>query len=135
MDGPEIDLLLQAALRARGHAYAPYSAYPVGAALLAADGRIFAGCNVENACYPVGACAETGAISAMVAAGSRRMAAMLIVAEGRSLVTPCGACRQRMVEFGDEDAMVHLARPSGVERSYRLGRLLPGAFGPEALPG
>ncbi len=127
-------VLLDAACAARRHAYAPYSGFPVGAALLAEDGRVFAGCNVENAAYPVGTCAEAGAIAAMVAGGSRRFAAMLVVADGPEVVAPCGACRQRMVEFAAGGALVHAARPGRIEWTCRVGDLLPGAFGSHNLP-
>lgn len=125
--------LLAAALAARAHAYAPYSGYAVGAAVLAEDGRVFAGCNVENAAYPVGSCAEAGAISAMVAAGGRRVAAVLVVASGPELVAPCGACRQRLREFAADDVPVHLASPDGIGHTARLAELLPRAFGPNIL--
>ena len=125
--------LLDAAMAARANAYAPYSGFAVGAALATAGGRIQAGCNVENASYPVGTCAEEAAISAMVAAGETRIAAILIVADGPALVTPCGACRQRLCEFGAPDLVVHVADPGGIRRSFRLDELLPHAFGPDHL--
>ena len=94
-----LDRLFEAARQARGRAYAPYSGFRVGAAVLGADGAVFAGCNVENAAYPVGLCAEAGAIAAMVAAGERRLAEVLVLGDGGALTTPCGACRQRIREF------------------------------------
>ncbi|WP_346767178.1 cytidine deaminase [Enterovirga aerilata] len=132
---PDIDALFQAAASARERAYAPYSGYQVGAALADESGRVFAGCNVENAAYPVGTCAEAGAIAAMVAGGGRRIAAILVLADGPELVTPCGACRQRIREFGTDRTPVHLADPGGVKRSLALGELLPLAFGPDSLAG
>lgn len=102
----------------------------MGAALAAEDGRIFAGCNVENASYPVGTCAEAGAIAAMAAGGGRRIAAILVVAFGPELVAPCGACRQRIREFAADDTPVHLAGPDGIGQTVRIGDLLPLAFGP-----
>jgi cytidine deaminase len=125
--------LFAAALAARLHAYAPYSRFTVGAALASASGSIHAGCNVENAAYPVGTCAEAGAIAAMVAAGERRISALLVVGEGPALVTPCGACRQRIREFAGPDTPVHVADLAGVRRTYRLETLLPAAFGPDNL--
>ena len=119
----------------REQAYAPYSRYAVGAALADESGRIFAGCNVENASYPVGTCAEAGAIAAMAAGGGRRISAILVLADGPELVTPCGACRQRIREFGTADTPVHLADPGGVQRTLALGELLPFAFGPANLAG
>ena len=102
--------------------------------MLGQGGAVFAGCNVENAAYPVGTCAEAAAIAAMVAAGESRIAAILIVGEGDTPVTPCGACRQRIREFAAGDAPVHVADTSGVRRSFTLGELLPFAFGPDNLP-
>ena len=125
MDG-RIDELFAAALAARRNAHAPYSRFAVGAAVLSASGRVFAGCNVENASYPVGSCAETGAVAAMAAAGERQIAAVLVLAERP--VTPCGACRQRLAEFGSADTAVHAADTEGVRTSFTLGALLPEAF-------
>lgn len=128
-----VDDLFRAASAAREKAYAPYSHFSVGAAVATPDGRIFAGCNVENASYPVGSCAEAGAIAAMVAAGGRRIAAALVVGEGAALVTPCGACRQRLREFARGDTPVHVCGPEGLRRSFTLGELLPVSFGPDNL--
>ena len=128
-----LEPLLAAARAARAHAYAPYSGFAVGAALATAGGSIHAGCNVENAAYPAGTCAEEAAIAAMVAAGERRILAIVIVAERPSLVTPCGACRQRLREFGTPDLAVHAADAGGLRRSFRLDELLPHAFGPDHL--
>jgi cytidine deaminase len=125
--------LLEAALAARANAHAPYSGFAVGAALRAEDGRVFAGANVENAAYPQGICAEAAAIAAMVAAGGRRIAELLVVAEGPALCTPCGGCRQRLREFADGATPVHVAAPEGVRRSFTLDELLPHSFGPENL--
>lgn len=125
--------LFEAALAARRRAYAPYSRFSVGAALRDEAGVIYAGCNVENAAYPVGTCAEAGAIAAMVAAGGRRIAAILICADGAVPVTPCGACRQRIREFAGPDVPVYAAGPGGVLAHYTLDALLPASFGPETL--
>lgn len=130
---PSLERLFEAALAARAAAYAPYSGYAVGAAVMSASGELFAGCNVENAAYPVGTCAEAGAIAAMVAAGERQIAAILVVAEGDELVAPCGACRQRISEFADAETVVHLADLSGPRATWRMADLLPAAFGPGAL--
>ena len=94
-----LDSLFEAAKAIQAKAYAPYSRFKVGAAIAHADGRIFAGCNVENAAYPVGSCAEAGAISAMIAAGESRIAEIVVMGDGDNLVTPCGGCRQRIREF------------------------------------
>ncbi|MFC7052263.1 cytidine deaminase [Hansschlegelia quercus] len=133
MTDDAIDALFRAAEAARAHAYAPYSRFAVGAALVTPDGAVHAGCNVENAAYPVGACAEAGAISAMVAGGSRAIAAILVLGDGEGLCTPCGACRQRIREFGAEDTPIIVAGPEGVRRRFTLGELLPVSFGPENL--
>ncbi len=132
-----IDELFSEAATARAHAYAPYSGFAVGAALRSESGKVFSGANVENAAYPVGTCAEAGAIAAMVAAGERRIREVLVLGAGEALVTPCGACRQRIREFAGEDVLVHVAGPDGVRASFTLGALLPEAFGPspKALPG
>lgn len=125
-----IEALFSAAANARANAYAPYSEFAVGAALRAVSGAIFSGANVENASYPVGTCAEAAAIAAMVLAGQRRFVEILIIGEGDALVTPCGACRQRMREFADEETKIHVAGLTGVRATFTLGALLPAAFGP-----
>lgn len=128
-----IAALFDAAAAARERAHAPYSRFAVGAAVVDETGAVHAGCNVENAAYPVGVCAEAAAISAMVAAGGRRIAAILVLGDGAALTTPCGACRQRIREFGGPETPVHVAGPEGVRRSFTLGELLPESFGPETL--
>jgi len=125
--------LFAAATAAQANAYAPYSRFHVGAALRSESGAIHAGCNVENAAYPQGACAEAGAISAMALAGGRRIAEILVVGEGEALCTPCGGCRQRIREFADSSTPVHIAGPEGVRRTFTLGELLPESFGPDHL--
>ena len=124
----ELDEMIRLAMAARDNAHAPYSGFRVGACLRSADGRLFAGCNVENAAYPEGQCAETSALGAMVAAGAREIAEVLVLAGGERLCTPCGGCRQRLAEFADADTPVHVAGPDGVRRSFTLGKLLPEAF-------
>lgn len=128
-----VDELFAAALAVQQNAYAPYSNYRVGAAMLTSSGRIFAGCNVENAAYPQGACAETGAIAAMIAAGEREIVAVLTVCDGEDLGTCCGGCRQRIREFAPLDAPVYAADGTGVRATFTLGQLLPHSFGPEHL--
>jgi cytidine deaminase len=125
--------LLEAATAIRERAYVPYSHYPVGAALRAKSGRVYAGCNVENAAYPVGTCAEAGAIAAMVAGGDIQLVEITVVAEGGALVTPCGACRQRIFEFGGPLAGVWSADLHGTMRRFTADELLPMAFGPAAM--
>ncbi len=128
-----LDELFDAARSAQGKAYAPYSRFRVGAAIRAASGRVHAGCNVENAAYPVGTCAEAGAVAAMLLAGDRAIAEILVFAEGPELCTPCGACRQRLREFGPPTMAIHVAGPEGVRARFTLAELLPHAFGPDNL--
>jgi len=128
-----LDRLFEAALRAQANAYAPYSRFTVGAAVEDEAGNLHAGCNVENAAYPVGTCAEAGAISAMLLCGGRRIRAILVIGDGPGLVTPCGACRQRIREFADATTQIHIAGPEGLRRTFTLDELLPFAFGPDHL--
>jgi cytidine deaminase len=128
-----IDDLFALAKAARARAYAPYSCFPVGAALRTANGAVFFGCNVENAAYPLGVCAETSAISAMIGAGESRIAAILVLGPGPGRIAPCGACRQRILEFAVETCIVHLADEAGDVLSLSLDELLPHAFGPASL--
>ena len=130
-----LDQLFAAAVAARQNAYAPYSHFSVGAALRTPTGGIFSGANVENAAYPAGCCAETGAIAAMIAAGGRQIADVLVVADCEREILPCGACRQRIAEFATPDAIVHSAGPDGVNKSIRFADLLPLAFDRESLEG
>ena len=125
--------LFAAAKAAQANAYAPYSRFKVGAALRASSGAIFSGCNVENAAYPQGSCAEAGAITAMALAGERRIAEILVVGDGDALCTPCGGCRQRIREFADPSIAIHVAGAEGVRRTFTLAKLLPESFGPEHL--
>jgi cytidine deaminase len=126
--------LIAAALVARGKAYAPYSHFLVGAAISDEEGRIHSGCNVENAAYPLGICAEAGAVAAMVLAGGRQIVAVAIAGAGGGLVTPCGGCRQKLREFGGGDLIIHICDEHGsLRRSFSLQELLPYSFGPENL--
>jgi cytidine deaminase len=125
--------LVAAARRAMARAYAPYSRFAVGAALRGANGKLYAGCNVENAAYPLGCCAETSAICAMVADGERRIVEAAVMGAGEPLVTPCGGCRQRLREFAADSVAIHICGPAGVRRTISLGELLPLAFGPDNL--
>ena len=117
--------LFAAAKAAQANAYAPYSRFRVGAALRSESGAVYSGCNVENAAYPQGACAETGAIAAMAVAGERRIAEILVIGDGEALCTPCGGCRQRIREFASPGTLIHIAGPEGVRASFTLGELLP----------
>jgi cytidine deaminase len=122
--------LIEAGISARERAHAPYSNYKVGAALLGADGNVYTGCNVENASYGLTTCAERAAVFAMVAAGCKSFAEMVVVtSDGR---TPCGACRQVLLEFCESDAVVHVATPTGVVASHSIAELLPKPFSLES---
>jgi cytidine deaminase len=128
-----LEPMLALARRALEHAHAPYSRFRVGACLRAASGRLHAGCNVENAAYPVGQCAEATAIGAMVAAGDRRIVEVVVLTEGKELCAPCGRCRQQLAEFAAPDTRVHLCGPEGVRLTTTIGELLPLAFGRDTL--
>jgi len=127
--------MFDAARVIRGKAYAPYSQFQVGAALLGGDGRIYAAANVENAAYPQSQCAEASAIGVMVAAGCRDIKAVVVVADsgGDDAVAPCGGCRQRLSEFAAPEVLVHMADESGIKASRSIGELLPFSFGPKQL--
>ena len=120
--------LLQAAGNVRENAYAPYSNFKVGAAIRAASGAIYAGCNVENVAYPEGTCAEAGAIAAMVAAGETVLTEVLVVADSPAPVPPCGGCRQKLVEFGGPEVVLTMCTTDGKTRSMTLAEILPGRF-------
>ena len=128
-----LDELFAAAKAAQAKAYAPYSKFRVGAALMTPEGAIYSGGNVENASYPEGWCAETSAIAAMAAAGGRRIVELCVIGDGEALCTPCGGCRQRIREFADDGTLVHIAGPEGVRATFRLSALLPELFGPGHL--
>ena len=126
--------LINAAIAAMCRAYAPYSSFPVGAAILDEDGAIHAGANIENAAYPVGNCAEASAIAAMIMAGRKRIKKIAVAGgDGDLLCTPCGACRQRIREFAAADTPVLICGPEGLKQSFTLAELLPASFGPENL--
>ena len=130
---PSLEAMLEAARRALANAHAPYSRFRVGACVRATSGRLYAGCNVENASYPITQCAETTAIGAMVAAGDREIVEVVLVSETPALCPPCGRCRQQLAEFAGPDTRVHLCGPDGLQRTLTLDELLPLAFGPDAF--
>lgn len=132
---PEIQELFDAARAIQRRAYAPYSNYQVGAALRTASGAVYAGCNVENAAYPQGCCAEASAIAAMVGAGEREIVEVLVVADGDRLASCCGGCRQRIREFAALNTPIHTCGPDGIRLTLTLDQLLPYSFGPENLEG
>ena len=130
----DVQELFDAALAVQANAHVPYSHFRVGAAVRSATGRVYVGCNVENAAYPQGLCAEASAIAAMVSAGDRELAVVLTVCDGDMLSTCCGGCRQKIREFATPATVIHSAGPEGVRRSYSMEELLPDSFGPENLP-
>lgn len=119
--------ILQTAQNCRLNAYAPYSKFKVGAAVLTPSGNIYGGCNVENASYPCGTCAEAGAISAMIAGGETQIAEILIIADTECIL-PCGNCLQKIAEFGSAKTLIHSADLSGNIKTYTLQQLLPHNF-------
>lgn len=126
--------LFEAAEAIRAKAYAPYSRFHVGAAILADDGKIYVGANIENAAYPQGNCAEASAISAMIAGGARRIKRIYVTGPGTAPVTPCGGCRQRIREFADQDVVVISHGVEGEALHQTVAEILPHSFGPEYLP-
>jgi cytidine deaminase len=135
MDDAPIDWEALAAMAgaARARAYAPYSGFTVGAAVLFEDGGVTSGANLENASYGLGVCAERNAIAAGVLAGHRRVRALLVLASGPRPVPPCGACRQVLAEFAGPEVPIQSRGLDGAQLTHTLGKLLPEAFGPEWL--
>lgn len=131
MSGSALDAAALAAMR---RAYAPYSDFPVGAALRSPDGRVFEGCNVENAAYGLGNCAERVALGAAVAAGAREFDLLVVASRDRRPAPPCGACRQVLAEFAP-DLQVRSITSDGETAEWSLRELLPHAFGPNDLAG
>jgi cytidine deaminase len=126
--------LIDAAKQARRKAHAPYSRFLVGAAMRDEQGRVHGGCNIENAAYPQGWCAEPSAISALIMAGGTRITEVAVMGNGDALCTPCGGCRQKIREFASDDVTIHCCAEDGrLLRSFTLGELLPFSFGPENL--
>ena len=128
-----VEKLKQAAEKARGNAYAPYSGFAVGAAVEGVSGKIYSGCNVENASFGLTICAERAAVVQAVAAGEIQLSRLLVVADAESPVVPCGACRQVMREFNVKE--VFMCNLQGKLQVMSLDELLPQAFGPENLKG
>lgn len=120
--------LLASARKARRSAYAPYSRFRVGAAVLGGDGRIYSGCNVENASFGLTCCAERNATFAMVAAGERRIREVLVIGDSDGPLPPCGACRQVLAEFAAPDVRVHMCSARGACRTTTVGELVPFIF-------
>jgi cytidine deaminase len=120
--------LLQAARQARAKAYAPYSNFHVGAAVLGGNGRIYSGCNVENASFGLTCCAERSAIFAMVADGEKRVREVLVIGDSEEFLPPCGACRQVIAEFAPATAKIHMCNKEGAYHTSSVGELLPFIF-------
>ncbi|MBE6448246.1 MAG: cytidine deaminase [Alphaproteobacteria bacterium] len=120
--------LFSLATKAAQKAYCPYSKFAVGSAILSTNGNFYFGCNVENISYPVGTCAEAGAISAMIANGDTSIAEILIYADSQELISPCGACRQRIAEFATPQTLIHVANKQGTIKTYNITELLPHSF-------
>jgi cytidine deaminase len=133
IDDTSLPLLVEAARAARARAYAHYSRFAVGAALLDEQGRVHSGCNIENAAYPQGLCAEAVALAHLVMAGGTRVLAAAVAGEAARPVTPCGGCRQKLREFADDDAPIWVANAEAVRLRTTLGALLPDSFGPDHL--
>ena len=125
----EHKMLLALALKAQKNAHAPYSNFQVGAAIIDENSQLHASCNVENAAYPLGQCAEAGAISAMIASGSKQIKQILIVSPNENYCPPCGGCRQKIAEFANAQTEVHLATQNGEIKTVKFTELLPLAFG------
>ncbi len=126
--------LITAAKSARLKAYAPYSKFLVGAAVRDERGQIHGGCNIENAAYPQGWCAETSAIAAMIMSGGHAIAEMAVIGTGDMLCTPCGGCRQKIREFAKGNVKIHRCGEDGkLKQTFTLDELLPASFGPENL--
>ena len=127
------DKLFTSAKTTRNYAYSPYSGFSVGAAIYADNLNIYTGCNVENISFPCGTCAEANAIAAMISGGAHQIREILIIADSQQLITPCGACLQRISEFSNEQTIIHLANLDGIKKSLPLKDLLPYRFVAEEL--
>jgi cytidine deaminase len=125
--------LFDAAREAMQKAYAPYSKFPVGAALRTEDGRVFTGANIEVASYPEGWCAETTALGHYVMGGGGRITEIAVVAEKMDRITPCGGCRQRLAEFTQADTLLHLCDQNGIVDTVTMGEMLPHGFAGDSL--
>ncbi len=125
--------LYEAAKAAMAKTHSPYSKFPVGAALRTADGRIYAGANIEVASYPEGWCAETTALGHYVMGGGGKITEIAVVAEKMARITPCGGCRQRLAEFATPETRLHLCDDTGVVETVTMGEMLPFGFSGETL--
>ena len=124
---------ISATKEAMSKAYVPYSNYQVGALIVTKNGNTYSGCNVENASYPLGNCAEAAAIASMVLAGEKHIRMIYVMTKNDEGGIPCGGCRQRIREFSDENTQIIMCSPDGVQQRINLSELLPNSFGPEHL--
>ena len=124
---------IAATKEAMSKAYVPYSNYPVGALIVTNNGNTYSGCNVENASYPLGNCAEASAIASMILSGEKKIKTIYIMTKNDEGGIPCGGCRQRIREFSDENTQIMMCSPDGVQQRINLSELLPNSFGPEHL--
>ena len=127
------EILIRAAIAAMDKAYAPYSGFSVGAAILDEHGAVHTGANIENAAYPQGCCAEASAISALIMSGGQRILKIAVAGRGEILCTPCGGCRQKIREFGTAETKILICDETGLRQSFTLDELLPHSFGPDNL--
>ena len=124
---------IAATKEAMSKAYVPYSNYPVGALIVTDNGNTYCGCNVENASYPLGNCAEASAIASMVISGEKKIQTIYVMTQNDEGGIPCGGCRQRIREFSDENTQIMMCSQDGVQQQINLSELLPNSFGPEHL--
>ncbi len=124
---------IAATKEAMSNAYVPYSNYPVGALIVTDNENTYSGCNVENASFPLGNCAEASAIASMVIGGERKIKTIYVMTKNDEGGIPCGGCRQRIREFSDENTQIMMCSPDGVQQRINLSELLPNSFGPEHL--
>ena len=124
---------IAATKEAMNKAFVPYSNYQVGALIVTKNGHTYSGCNVENASYPLGNCAEAAAIASMVLAGEKHIRMIYVMTKNDEGGIPCGGCRQRIREFSDENTQIIMCSPDGVQQRINLSELLPNSFGPEHL--
>jgi cytidine deaminase len=129
------DQLFDAAREAMAFCHAPYSKFPVGAAIRAEDGRIYKGANIENLAFPQGWCAECTAIGAMVMGGARKIVEIAVIAEKMALCPPCGGCRQKIAEFADRTTLIYLCDATGIQKTLTMDELLPFSFATDTIDG
>ena len=122
------DTLFAAAREAMAKCHAPYSKFPVGAAILAEDGQVYKGANIENLAFPQGWCAECTAIGAMIMGGARKIVEIAVIAEKMALCPPCGGCRQKIAEFADKETRIYLCDETGIGKTMTMTELLPFSF-------